>query len=346
MSSQHPFTSQEPKTGDPSLCWEDFKAPRLRRFAESHDNLKLGRYLGSGVDGMVFKARIRGQTEPLAVKIFHFACRPPLIRYGRPDGPGTERYWAFERECINRALLDMIAASRRRAAAAGRQIYIHPRPKTLSQARYNLRAFSDEAVTRPQPKGFVPISSDVQVVDCLGWTEFRGSYINAHFIKAWVDNQESRVDHETYPAIVYQFVAEDGIPDVDTSVSQLDFFHITGFVSVPFNENSWRGKGVLVDFSDIVSYHAAYKWWLPSFYAAEQAELRRTVERRAREGRLGPPPKPINPPPPPAIRHGPAVKRSTPKPPPPLPPPPPRPWPSQEEYGAKPSEDTESAPIM
>jgi hypothetical protein len=60
---------------------------------------------------------------------FHFAGRPPPIY-------GATRYWAFERECINRALLDMITASLRRAAAAARQIHVRPAPATMAQVDF------------------------------------------------------------------------------------------------------------------------------------------------------------------------------------------------------------------
>ena len=69
MPLERYFTSQEPLCGKPPLLWDDFRRPRLRRFPESVDNLRLGRYLGCGIDGLVFKAQVRGQTEPLAVKI-------------------------------------------------------------------------------------------------------------------------------------------------------------------------------------------------------------------------------------------------------------------------------------
>jgi hypothetical protein len=204
---------------------------------------------------------------------------------------GAARYWAFERECINRALLDIITATLQQATAAGKQIYVRPNPQTLSPARDNLRAFCAETVTRPQPKDFIPISTDTQVTDCLGWTEFKGSEINSVFQRARVE-QDSKVDDETYPAIVYQFVAEDGIPKTDAIISQLDFFHLTGFMTVSFNETNWLGQGVLVDFSDIVPYHTGYMWWRPTYYAQQEAGFcRRSVERAAQTGLLGPPPK-------------------------------------------------------
>jgi hypothetical protein len=187
----------------------------------------------------------------------------------------------------------MITASLHQAAAAGRDIYVHPRPKTLSQARNNLRAFCDEAATRPQPKDFVPIDSDPRIVACLGWTEFKGSDINEHFRRARVGDQESKIADETYPAIVYEFVADDGIPVVDNIMAQLDFFHMTGFMTVSFNENNWRGRGVLVDFCDIVPHHTGYMWWRPSYYAEQQPGwCRQSVERAAEGALLGPRPKP------------------------------------------------------
>ena len=68
MSSDRYFTSEEPLTGHAPF-WEDFRHPRLRRFPESSDNLIVDDYLGWGFDGCILKAHIRGQTEPLAVKV-------------------------------------------------------------------------------------------------------------------------------------------------------------------------------------------------------------------------------------------------------------------------------------
>jgi hypothetical protein len=85
MSSERYFTSQEPLSGEPSLLWHHFRRPRLRRFPDSADNLKLGRYLGGGIDGFVFKARVRGQTESLAVKIVSECLYYPGTPSSRPD---------------------------------------------------------------------------------------------------------------------------------------------------------------------------------------------------------------------------------------------------------------------
>jgi hypothetical protein len=80
----------------------------------------------------------------------------------------------------------MSTTSLQQAAAAGRQIYVRPKPQTLSHARDNLRTFSDETATRPQPKDFIPVSPEA-------------------------------------------------------IISQLDFFHLTSFMTVSFNETNWLG---------------------------------------------------------------------------------------------------------
>lgn len=97
MTEEYYFRSQEPLSGAPSLLWEDFKRPRLRRFPEPVDNLKLGRYLGGGVDGLVFKARVRGRTEPLAVKI----VRRYLPTFAHFSGLFLHRWTRLDLTCIS-----------------------------------------------------------------------------------------------------------------------------------------------------------------------------------------------------------------------------------------------------
>ena len=70
-----PFTSQAPKVGDPPLAWEDFENPKLRRFPGLRDDIRLRRFLGRGEDGYVIKARIKGQEDPVVVKIVCSPCR-------------------------------------------------------------------------------------------------------------------------------------------------------------------------------------------------------------------------------------------------------------------------------
>ena len=69
MSLDYSFTSPELLAGDLPTRWQDFRQPGLRRFPEPADSLQLGRPLSSGIDGLVLRARICGQAEPLAVEI-------------------------------------------------------------------------------------------------------------------------------------------------------------------------------------------------------------------------------------------------------------------------------------
>lgn len=163
------------------------------------------------------------------------------------------------RECINCALLEMINTSLCRAKAEDRAIYLLPNPITKSEALRNLRAFSEEgSVDKCPPKHFEPFSPSVQINDCLGWTELKGSTINLALRKARI--LWDIKDEETYFCIIYTFVPK-GVINVDVVLSQLDFLHITGFYNVPFNPTNWGGDGVLVDFSDIVSPFAHRLEW-------------------------------------------------------------------------------------
>jgi hypothetical protein len=62
-----PFASYELKKGPPSLSWENFKRPQLRRFPGPFTTYKL-RYVGDGVDGIVFKTKT-DSGEAVAMKI-------------------------------------------------------------------------------------------------------------------------------------------------------------------------------------------------------------------------------------------------------------------------------------
>ncbi|KAM4066058.1 kinetochore sim4 complex subunit FTA2 domain-containing protein [Hirsutella rhossiliensis] len=261
MASSFPFISERDKVGDPPMSAMNFENPRLRRFPHPK-SLRLTKRLGSGQDGFVFKAR-GYHNETLAVKIF------------KPRTP--EWYWAFERECVNAALLDMINASLRRAAADGRKKLVIPDPKSREEAFKNLFSFSDEANTGELCEArLVPISADVQITACLGWIEFQGRAINKQLKRARICDQEAMIDEQSYYAIVYEFVPQDEL-DIDTIVAQHDFFHIIGFHVVPFRESNWQSCGRLVDFSDLVSPHAGPPEWNSDYYARDQESFPRRM---------------------------------------------------------------------
>jgi hypothetical protein len=179
----------------------------------------------------------------------------------------------------------MIDASLRRAARAERAIYVFPKPTTKAEALRNLRAFSDEGNLQggPPPQHYQPFTPNVQINRCLGWTELTGRSIVQALRRA--RTIQDIQDDETYFSIVYGFVPKDKL-EADTILSQLDFFHITGFHNVPFNPNNWLGRGVLVDFSDIVSPFAHPLEWEKHSYAFEQEWYHAGIRRLERKGLL------------------------------------------------------------
>ncbi|KAI8725733.1 hypothetical protein NCS52_00145100 [Fusarium sp. LHS14.1] len=273
MSSPTSFTSPDLKKGSPPLSWKDFKRPRLRRFSPPSD-LQLQEYLGGGEDGFVFKTQADEQTL-MAVKIFYHNRQPEPIY-------GIGRYWAFERECINCALLDMIGASMRRAKITGNPIHLRPSPTKHKHAIRNLFAFSDEGFAKsPPPEHFMPFEPSVEINHCYGWTELSGRDINAALKRARVHQDID--DDQTYFAIVYSFVPKAKL-EAETIISQLEFFHITGFYNVSFNFTNWLGAGVLVDFCDIVHPFAHELEWSEHWYAKNPSMLHAAVRYQAQEG--------------------------------------------------------------
>ncbi|KAI1499395.1 hypothetical protein F5X99DRAFT_430776 [Biscogniauxia marginata] len=240
-----PFISHEPKEGEPSCHWKNFEEPRLRRFPKSPATFNWKEHLGTGVDGIVLKAQT-GAGNLVAVKIFFDNTQPEAP-------PGAYRYWAFERECRNCAILEMITTSLRQASVSGKRHYIHPCPTTKKHAIRNLKAFSTEGIGCPPPPHYKSFSPHIQINTCLGWMVINGHQVRSA-LKALGVVPYLKTD-ESYFAIVYSFVPK-GDLDEDIIQSHLDFFYLAGFECVPLKEDNWRGSGILVDFSDLVSPHA------------------------------------------------------------------------------------------
>ncbi|KAM7182889.1 hypothetical protein V8F33_013941 [Rhypophila sp. PSN 637] len=239
------FLSTEPMQGDPSCKWENFKNAKLRRFPGELSAFRWERYIGTGEDGVVLEARLDDGT-PVAVKIFRHSEHPEPIN-------GFRFYWAFQRECHNCAILEMITTSIKKASLAGNHIYIHPKPREHRDACLNLKAFSAEAADKSPvpPVNFQPFRPDVLPNTCLGWMELSGKEARAlfHMLQAFAPDMPA---DKSYFAIVYLFVPEGQLNDTVIQ-SQMDFFYLTGFVCPAYKEDNWRGSGILVDFSDIVS---------------------------------------------------------------------------------------------
>ncbi|KAF4500260.1 kinase-like domain [Fusarium agapanthi] len=250
------YISQDAKDGDPPISWENSQRPKLRKF---NGDIVLGEYIiGRGMDGIVIEAWNKHRNHRLAIKVFYSNNQPPPIgakpafTMSNPMDPqnplrskqcqvqhykGAPRYWAFERKCINMALLEKIDASLRLARESGRIILLNPKPTTSQETFQNLRSFSAEACDKKSEAG---------------------TTIIAH-------TQEPKAFHDDkqYFAIVYDFVPE-GQLEAKNIIDQLNFFHIVGFLNVQLKLENWLSTGVLVDFSDIVPIHTGWNWWRES----------------------------------------------------------------------------------
>ncbi|KPA36464.1 hypothetical protein FLAG1_10766, partial [Fusarium langsethiae] len=273
------FISQDPKEGDPAITWDAFERPKLRKF---YGDIVLDRYIGGGMDGIVIKARDKHQGRSVAVKVFYFnnqpppiGARPPLSISNHMDSQnplckkqrqaqhykGAPRYWAFQRECINMALLEKVDTSLRLAEKSGREILLNLEPTTAVEAYRNLKSFSTESCDQElEADKLKPFRPNVRINPCYGWTQLSKAAINARF-----QEPSAFQDEEQYFAIVYDFVLE-GQLEAKNIINQLNYFHITGFLNVQLNLENWLSTGVLVDFSDIVPLHTGRKWWRQSDY--------------------------------------------------------------------------------
>ncbi len=269
MSSPAPtpfsFVSRDPRIGKPPRSdWEAFEHPRLRRFPDP-DSLKLGRFLGRGTQGFVFKAKV-GDKGPLTVKCVRTTIQPlqvasqnvpDLVKFPEDERPARvagkyEVIWPLERECINGALLDLITARLRRAKETGEPVHVLPHPKTRQEAILNLKAFSDNSplgAKHPPPPGFSPFPLDPpELKACIGWAELSGDYIRYAAKRAGSGIGEGNA---TFFCIVYDFIeGRDLSPQQILETST--FFHTLGFHLEPFNPDNWWGRGVLIDYGDIV----------------------------------------------------------------------------------------------
>lgn len=264
-STKLSFISSDLKLGDPPYNWEDIRRPKLRRYPNCLSTLTWHAHLGSGADGVVLQA-MAANGDLVAVKIVSWADPFTLVTILTVDKffsnatpvppPGARCYWPFERECRNVAILEMITTSLRHASAAGRSILVNPSPITKRDAVKNLQAFSANCSRDQSPSHFQPISLNTQINPCLGWATINGKDAN-QAIHAQCGIPCFNRD-ETYFVIVYHYVLDEELR-IPVVQAQLDFFYQTGFICTPVEERNWRGPGILIDFSDLVSPHA-HEW--------------------------------------------------------------------------------------
>lgn len=188
-------------------------------------------------------------------------------------------HWAFERECINAALLEMISTSIKRSRSSEHQVYLHPMPTTRSHAMQNLKAFSDEGSmlrSGPPPEDSQPFIEDVAINGCLGWVEYDMEDI-IEAIKPFRPSIRCELPTtESVFAIAYPFVPKETL-EKETMISQANFFHLVGFNIHEIKAPNWRGKGKLVDFSDLISPFE-YNHWNDHFYATHYMHVSTYVQ--------------------------------------------------------------------
>lgn len=145
----------------------------------------------------------------------------------------------------------------------------------------NLWAFSKEGFESIPPENFKELSlPSTPINNCLGWVEIPSHAINQALPYGSLMKME-----ESYFGIVYDFVPRARL-NPDAISSQLDFFHVAGFDIVPFNPTNWRGEGILIDFSDIVSPLAPDWHWRRTNYAKYQTLYHGAIQGLAQKGLL------------------------------------------------------------
>lgn len=193
-------------------------------------------------------------------------------------------HFAFERECINGALLELITTSVKQSKANGRPIYLDPNPTERFQALCNLEAFSvdegdnyDFAAFQAQGLKVFPANKEDEAAiksinSCLGWMEFDTDEIEREleplrrkfppiYRELTKEDIAAGVLDRGLPegkvfCLAYRFVPDEGPLDFEYVMRQSDFFHIVGFARHnSLRGDNWRGKGVLVDMSDIIPLH-------------------------------------------------------------------------------------------
>ncbi|KFY95926.1 hypothetical protein V498_03004 [Pseudogymnoascus sp. VKM F-4517 (FW-2822)] len=245
------FLSEELQQGPPLSSWADFKASRLRQYPHYKEEITFYEVLGSGVDGTVLKVCF-GDGEPVAMKVFYHTRRPNPI-------DGIIRYWPFERECRNMSLIEKVKYGIEQSSP----IYLRSKISTRDEAIQNLFAFSTEGCRKnifQAVRETESVSSIPDMTNCHGWVKVPGETLPSRRLRRRFDPSFD------FYAIVYDFVSPSNL-QVGIVQAQLDFFYVVGFSIETLKADNWEGKGLLVDFCDILS--PLDRFWCPSLVKCE-----------------------------------------------------------------------------
>ncbi|KAL2757399.1 hypothetical protein ACRALDRAFT_1060788 [Sodiomyces alcalophilus JCM 7366] len=256
-----PFITDKPLEGPPDCSWKSFAYPQLRAFPSSHTEIKFGEMLGAGVDGVVWKAHINKQVY--AVKVFWQNLEPV-----------DSRYWAFERESCNVAILQMIQTAIQRAK---RPIHLRSHPQKPRHITANLHAFSTEGQERQSsreysPPKYIAVSKLPRFRQCFGWTTVPGTMLTSLPLRIQAKRTgDSKLhfpdleDDERYYAIVYEYIPVDmeSAPTAEEIQEGLDLLWRSGFCFAPCLPAANWASGILLDMADLIyPWDNDWQWFL------------------------------------------------------------------------------------
>jgi hypothetical protein len=143
-----------------------------------------------------------------------------------------------------------------------RPIYLESTISTRHEAAQSLSAFSTESRGENIFQGLcetVALSSIPALTTCHGWMTVPAATLPSLGLDPISD---------VY-AIIYDFIPPSPSSKIGPAVvqAQLDFFYIIGFSIEALKADNWVGKGLLVDFCDILS--PLNNFWYPSAYGED-----------------------------------------------------------------------------
>ncbi|OAA63272.1 hypothetical protein SPI_03435 [Niveomyces insectorum RCEF 264] len=248
--------------GPPNCGAADLRKPRLRKCAFDANNISWLERLGGGRDGYCWKVRF-GDEGPFVLKMFWDKHKPPT-RF---------EYLAFEGECRNAALLQMMEAAVEEANASGQKIMVCSHPVYWQHAIDNIQSFSTdmrenpEIVTEYAAKYNLQlrsISSVPRLRKCYGWLPFHDNLLRN--LPTSLQPPPVRIDHKLTRtlndidtervAIIYEYVErkENELAKVQEAV---DFFYLVGFHMSTSLRRNWESS-VLLDLSDLTNPYQTY----------------------------------------------------------------------------------------
>lgn len=286
-------TDDIPLEDKPCCSKAAFERPRLRKCPHDLSTVDWEKAvpLGGGLDGYVWKVYF-GTNGPFALKVVSWLCHLcarvtlalayPAYRtfqFYDTEPPDLMHYYAFQRECQNAALVQLLVTAVQQATATG-PIIIKSSPSSNHDARANLLAFSDEQrqIRQSQQTTLndrdMIISTVPPMTQCYGWLKVDGQAFRKmpHSVRPPTTKVDKLIrgfsTDKSYFGIVYEYVA--GAQNDQDLVEEVDlFFYRAGFgYTLSPDRRNWCGSR-LVDHSEYV--HPQGFGWSSHLYGPRRA---------------------------------------------------------------------------